>query len=97
MNRIYEIPSLNLVNIVLYAATACSYETTAAALLFTSYLLARNPEVQRRLQEEIDSKFSEEEAATYDNVFELQYLDMVLSESMRVYPPIPRCASPVFD
>ena len=53
--------------------------------------------MQRRLQEEIDSKFSEEEAATYDNVFELQYLDMVLSESMRVYPPIPRCASPVFD
>ena len=27
--------------------------------------------------------------ANYDNVFELQYLDMVLSEAMRVYPPIP--------
>ena len=25
----------------------------------------------------------------YDNVTELEYLDMVLSESMRVYPPIP--------
>ena len=27
--------------------------------------------------------------ANYDNVTELVYLDMVLSESMRVYPPIP--------
>ena len=26
---------------------------------------------------------------TYDNVSSLTYLDMVLSESMRVYPPIP--------
>ena len=32
---------------------------------------------------------SEDMVANYDNVFELQYLDMVLSESMRVYPPIP--------
>jgi len=65
------------------------YETTAAALLFTSYLLAKNPEVQRKLQEEIDANFSDDKKATYDNVSELQYLDMVLSESMRVYPPIP--------
>ena len=66
-----------------------SYETTAAALLFTSYLLAKNPDVQRKLQEEIDSKFSDDTSANYDNVSELQYLDMVLCESMRVYPPIP--------
>ena len=32
---------------------------------------------------------SEDMVANYDNVFELQYLDMVLSEAMRVYPPIP--------
>ena len=41
-------------------------------------------------QDEIDSVFtSEDMVANYDNVFELQYLDMVLSEAMRVYPPIP--------
>ena len=38
----------------------------------------------------IDAVFtSEDMEANYDNVFELQYLDMVLSEAMRVYPPIP--------
>ena len=39
---------------------------------------------------EIDAVFTSEDiVANYDNVFELQYLDMVLSEAMRVYPPIP--------
>lgn len=64
------------------------YETTAAALIFTSYLLAKNPDVQRKLQEEIDNNFPDDEVVNLDNVSELQYLDMVLSESMRVYPPI---------
>ncbi len=38
----------------------CRYETTAAALNFTTYLLAKHPEVQRRLQEEIDAKFGDQ-------------------------------------
>ena len=67
-----------------------SYETTAAALLFTSYLLASNPRVQEKLQREIDSQLpSLETRATYDTVTELPYLEQVLCESMRVYPPIP--------
>ena len=66
------------------------YETTAAALLFTSFLLASNPRVQEKLQREIDSKLpSLETRATYDTVTELPYLEQVLCESMRVYPPIP--------
>ena len=77
------------VKIIIKLNFVSRYETTAAALLFTSYLLAKNPEVQRKLQEEIDANFSDDKKATYDNVSELQYLDMVLSESMRVYPPIP--------
>lgn len=64
------------------------YETTAAALNFTTYLLACNPEVQSKLQREIDDCLGDEKP-TYDNVSSLSYLDMILSESMRVYPPIP--------
>jgi len=65
------------------------YETTAAALNFTTYLLACHPEVQARLQQEIDDCLGPEGKPTYDSVTELEYLDMVLCESMRVYPPIP--------
>ena len=35
------------------------YETTANALAYTSYLLALNPDIQEKLQSEIDSYFDE--------------------------------------
>lgn len=36
------------------------YEATASTLTYTAYLLALNPEVQERLQKEIDSYFEKE-------------------------------------
>ena len=42
------------------------YGTTADALSFTSYLLALNPEVQERLQAEIDKYFEENPVNTYN-------------------------------
>ena len=41
----------------LYVLSMLRYETTAAALNFTTYLLAKHPDVQTRLQQEIDHKF----------------------------------------
>ena len=35
------------------------YETTANALAYTSYLLALNPDIQEKLQSEIDNYFEE--------------------------------------
>ena len=33
----------------------------------------------------------------YDATQELQYLDMVIQESLRVYPPVPRFVSTVLE
>ncbi|XP_073325890.1 cytochrome P450 3A40-like [Pagrus major] len=62
------------------------YETSSSTLGFTSYLLATNPEIQKILQEEIDETFPEKGKPTYEALMQMEYLEMVINESMRLYP-----------
>ena len=62
------------------------YETVANALSWTWYLLSQNPECERRLHEEIDREL-QGRLPTFDDVPRLRYVEMVLAESMRLYPP----------
>ncbi|CAM4580869.1 unnamed protein product [Leuciscus chuanchicus] len=71
------------------------YETSSNTLAFTCYLLALYPECQKKLQEEVDEFFSKHETADYTNVQELKYLDLVICESLRLYPPAFRFARDV--
>uniref|UniRef100_A0AAQ4S9R8 unspecific monooxygenase n=1 Tax=Gasterosteus aculeatus aculeatus TaxID=481459 RepID=A0AAQ4S9R8_GASAC len=66
------------------------YETSATTLAFLAYNLARNPEVMKRLQEEIDSTFPNKGAVRYEELLQMEYLDSVVNESMRLYPPAGR-------
>ncbi|KAM9376748.1 thromboxane-A synthase isoform 2-T3 [Pholidichthys leucotaenia] len=63
------------------------YETSSSTLGFTCYLLALNPECQQKVHKEVDEFFSRYDSPDYSNVQELKYLDMVLSETLRLYPP----------
>lgn len=64
------------------------YETTGNLLTFTAYLLAMNPDIQDRLINEIKKYSSKHPSATsYDRIQEIGYLEMVIQESLRVYPP----------
>uniref|UniRef100_A0A8C9YP11 Thromboxane-A synthase n=1 Tax=Sander lucioperca TaxID=283035 RepID=A0A8C9YP11_SANLU len=63
------------------------YETSSNTLAFTCYLLAIHPECQCKVQEEVDDFFTRHESPDYTNVQELKYLDMVISETLRLYPP----------
>ncbi len=62
------------------------HETTANALTWTWYLLSQNPEAEARLHEEIDRVLAER-LPDFDDVGKLKYTEMVLAESMRLYPP----------
>ena len=62
------------------------HETTAVALTWTWYLLAQHPEATDRLNEELHSVLGGRLPDTED-VGRLPYTRMVLSESMRLYPP----------
>ena len=62
------------------------HETTANALTWTWYLLSEHTEVETKLHEELDSVL-EGRAPTVEDVPRLRYTEMVLMESMRLYPP----------
>ncbi|XP_064011539.1 thromboxane-A synthase isoform X2 [Pogoniulus pusillus] len=63
------------------------YETTTSTLSFATYLLATNPECQERVLQEVDDFSAKHMVPDYQNVQELPYLDMVIAETLRMYPP----------
>lgn len=62
------------------------HETTANALTWTWYLLARHPEVERRLHQELREVLGGR-TPTLEDFPRLEYTRMVLDEAMRLYPP----------
>jgi cytochrome P450 len=64
-------------------------ETTAALLCGAVYYLNRHRDKYQRLVREIRGSFAKEEDISLAALVELPYLNAVLMESMRVYPPIP--------
>jgi cytochrome P450 len=62
------------------------YETVANALSWTWYLLSQNPDCERRFHHEIDRELQGRLPA-FEDVPRLRYVEMVLAESMRLYPP----------
>src|SRR5262249_18879979 len=62
------------------------YETVANALIWTWYLLSQNPECERQMQKEVDTVL-QGRLPSYDDLPRLRYTEMLLAESMRLYPP----------
>jgi cytochrome P450 len=63
------------------------HETTAATLSWALFLLAQSPEVAERLQLELEEVLGGRTPGWAD-VPRLEYARMVLSEAMRLYPPV---------
>ncbi|XP_060231980.1 cytochrome P450 3A11-like isoform X1 [Meriones unguiculatus] len=62
------------------------YDTTSTTLSFILHSLATHPDIQKKLQEEIDSVLPNKASPSYDSVMEMECLDMVLNETLRLYP-----------
>jgi cytochrome P450 family 9 len=67
------------------------FETVSTTMTFMAYELVRNPEIQRKLQEEIDEVNAElnGEKLSYERLQKMKYLDQVLCETLRINPPAP--------
>jgi cytochrome P450 len=62
------------------------HETVANALTWTFYLMARHPEAEARLHDEVDRVLGGR-AARFADLAELRWTGMVIDEAMRLYPP----------
>ena len=62
------------------------HETTALALSWTWWLLAQHPQAEAKLHAELNSVLGGR-TPTLENLPKLRYLDHVITESTRLYPP----------
>ncbi|OQR78459.1 cytochrome P450 4V2-like [Tropilaelaps mercedesae] len=77
------------------------HDTTSVAIAFAVYLTGLHPGIQAKLRDEVDVVFSRVECdITTDHLKGMRYLDAVLKECHRIYPPVPminrRLIEPMF-
>lgn len=68
--------------------TFAGHDTTTNTICFTLFTISKFPEVQKKLNEEIEHVIGDGEV-TFKIINELKYLDLVIKETMRLYPPVP--------
>jgi cytochrome P450 len=84
------------VSIMMNAGSA----TTAIAMTNVMYQLLKNPEIMKKLVEELDAALDDDDiemqpVVPYDRVKHLPYLRACLDESLRLFPPTPHALSRV--
>jgi len=84
---------LNNINTFMFAGS----DTSSLAITWTLWLLAKNPEVQDRLREELSTVHYpgtfgdlsvDEINSLYGSISELPYFDKVIKEALRFAPPV---------
>ncbi|KAH9361476.1 hypothetical protein HPB48_004581 [Haemaphysalis longicornis] len=85
LNSAY-IPGLDV-----YHCHAQGFDTTATNIAHTLYLLGHHPEIQAKVHDEIDLVCGDDwdKPLTAEDLKNLTYMECVLKESMRLYPPAP--------
>lgn len=65
------------------------HDTTTSGISFCLYNIAKYPEVQQKVFEEIRKEISDDEALTLSHISKLRYLELVIKETLRLYPSVP--------
>jgi cytochrome P450 len=64
-------------------------ETSATLLNGAIYYLLKNPSWMSKLQNEIRTVFMDEAQITFTSISQLQVLNAIINETLRLYPPFP--------
>ncbi|KAL2098086.1 hypothetical protein ACEWY4_007293 [Coilia grayii] len=66
------------------------HDTTAASMNWAIHLLGSHPEVQRKVQQELQEVFGESDRPiNTEDLKRLRYLECVVKESLRLFPSVP--------
>eukprot|EP00105_Crassostrea_gigas_P039418 XP_019923566.1 PREDICTED: cytochrome P450 4A4-like [Crassostrea gigas] len=65
------------------------HDSTASAISWCLYNLARHPDHQDRCREEIRQSWGDRQDITWEDLNKIEYTFMCVKESMRLYPPVP--------
>ncbi|EGT38275.1 hypothetical protein CAEBREN_31543 [Caenorhabditis brenneri] len=68
-----------------FVFVVAGFDTTALSLSYSTYLLATHPEIQKKLQEEVDRECPDPEIS-FDQLSKLKYMECVMKETLRLYP-----------
>ncbi|XP_014550459.1 hypothetical protein COCVIDRAFT_43025 [Bipolaris victoriae FI3] len=68
---------------------AAGRDTTACLLSWVFFLLVRHPRVMEKLRAEIASSYTKDSSLNRDVLRRMPYLNNVLRETLRLYPPVP--------
>ncbi|XP_029170173.1 cytochrome P450 9e2-like [Nylanderia fulva] len=64
------------------------FETASILMCFVAHELAVNQDIQDRLREEVLKNLDEGNNISYESLSKMTYMDMVVSETLRKYPPV---------
>lgn len=89
LGRLVTSPSMSddLIRDQLLTMFVAGHDTSTALMAWTLYLVGCHPEVMARLQAEVDRVLGCDQP-TYNLVSQLKYLDQVVKEVLRLYPPV---------
>lgn len=67
------------------------FDTSSTLLSFIAYELSVNTDIQQKLYDEVEETYRSLGGKTlnYDTVQKMKYMDMVVSETLRYWPPLP--------
>uniref|UniRef100_A0A2A4J891 unspecific monooxygenase n=1 Tax=Heliothis virescens TaxID=7102 RepID=A0A2A4J891_HELVI len=86
----YELePTTGLLSAQAFFFFTAGVEPASDGIFSTFVLLSQHPEILQKVHQEIDEHFEKYNGnITYDVVSEMEYVDKVLSEALRMFPPI---------
>ncbi|XP_035459320.2 cytochrome P450 4d2 isoform X1 [Spodoptera frugiperda] len=69
--------------------TVAGTDTSAVAIGFTLQLLGKYPEIQDKVYQELCEVFEDDRMLVKEDLMKLKYLERVVKESLRLFPPVP--------